>query len=360
LPISATDAINPAFEYTKRMLFRPFRFALWVRLAIVGFLAGELSGGGGGFNLPRSFTHHPAHTHGGSGGGTVATAGVMHPWIIPLIIGVALVGIAVTFAFLYISSIMRFVLFDSVLSGECHISRDWTRRREPGRRLFGWAITYLLMVWGTMLILLVIPALAAYWFGWFIHPKEHILALVFAGLFLLILFFAIALIGGLVWVMTKDFVVPQMALENVTPSEGWHRLLQMMKAEKAAYAAYIGMKIVLGFGAAVLFGFIGFFVAVIVALPVALVAVTAILGGSAAGLTWNFFTIAAVAFAGLVAFIVLLFALAFVNTPVTVFFPAYSMLFFASRYAPLASVMWPKQVPAIPQIQPPLPNTPLA
>ena len=42
MPISAVDAISPAFEHTKQQLFKPFRFGQWTRLAFVGLLAGEL------------------------------------------------------------------------------------------------------------------------------------------------------------------------------------------------------------------------------------------------------------------------------------------------------------------------------
>ena len=55
MPISAIDAISPAFQHTKQQLLHPFRAAQWAKLALVGFLAGELSSGGcngGSFRLP--------------------------------------------------------------------------------------------------------------------------------------------------------------------------------------------------------------------------------------------------------------------------------------------------------------------
>jgi hypothetical protein len=45
LPISAVDAINPAFLHTKEQLLHPFRAGEWAKFAFVGFLAGELSTG---------------------------------------------------------------------------------------------------------------------------------------------------------------------------------------------------------------------------------------------------------------------------------------------------------------------------
>jgi hypothetical protein len=62
MPISAADAINPAFQHAKQQLFQPFHFAQWPRLAFVGLLAGEM-GSGGGCN--SSFHPGPIHHHGG-------------------------------------------------------------------------------------------------------------------------------------------------------------------------------------------------------------------------------------------------------------------------------------------------------
>src|SRR4051812_37115796 len=60
LPISAVDTISLAFQHTKRQLVEPFRFGQWVRLAIVGLLAGEM-GSSVSSRFPSSFKtpHHP-------------------------------------------------------------------------------------------------------------------------------------------------------------------------------------------------------------------------------------------------------------------------------------------------------------
>ena len=81
--------------------------------------------------------------------------------------------------------------------------------------------------------------------GWLTEPKQHVLPLVLGGivLFFAVLIFFIAM--AVIYVLTKDFVVPQMALEEIGAMEGWRRLWPMIKAEKGGYAGYIGMKIVL-------------------------------------------------------------------------------------------------------------------
>ena len=57
-PLSAVDAITPAFHWTKAQLFQPFRFRRWVRLALISLLAGEIGSSGGwgngsNFNFPQ-------------------------------------------------------------------------------------------------------------------------------------------------------------------------------------------------------------------------------------------------------------------------------------------------------------------
>ena len=112
------------------------------------------------------------------------------------------------------------------------------------------------------------------------------------GALFLLLFFVLLLGLGVVHVMTKDFVVPQMALENLSAMEGWRRLWSRVESEKGGYAAYIGMKIVLAIGAGVLLGIVTFLVLLMLIIPVGGVGVIATIAGAGAGLlTWNILTI---------------------------------------------------------------------
>jgi len=54
LPLSAIDAISPAFQHARQQLMQPFRANQWAKLGLVGLLAGEMSSGGGGCN-PGAF-----------------------------------------------------------------------------------------------------------------------------------------------------------------------------------------------------------------------------------------------------------------------------------------------------------------
>lgn len=252
--------------------------------------------------------------------------------------------------FIYVNSMMRFILFDSVVAGECHIRQGWVRRERPGLRLFVWQILFSLVTFAALFILIVVPAACAFAMGWFTQPREHLLPLILSGIALFFVLFVFVLVTSVIHVMTKDFVVPQMALEDISALEGWRRLWLLLKGEKGGYAGYIGIKIVLAIAASIGLGIITLIVFLVLLIPIGGLGVVAVLGGAAAGLTWNFYTIALTIIAASIVLAVLIFVVALIYVPAIVFFPAYSIYFFAPRYPPLASLLWPQSAPPTPFI----------
>src|ERR1044072_4586379 len=104
MPLSAVDAIRPAFAHMKRQLFSPFLCGQWARLAAVGLLAGEMTNGGCSAQFPgggSSPSNRPVPT------GPVPFP---NPLFILGIVILVLLGIVAAIALLYVSSRMRFVL----------------------------------------------------------------------------------------------------------------------------------------------------------------------------------------------------------------------------------------------------------
>ncbi len=340
MTLSATDVIDLAFRHVKEQLFGPFRFAQWMRLAFVGILAGELSSFNGcNFNVPLN--NHPRGTQHflDAPWPGFATA---HPALFAALLAAFLLfGLGFAVLFTYIASVMRFILFDSVLERECHIRRGWARRRHAGIRLFCWQLVFSLASVALLLIVAGVPVGGAWLLGWFRHASEHALGLVLGGITLFLVLLALLLTVSVVHMMTKDFVVPQMALEDISALEGWRRLWPQLAAEKAGYAGYIGIKILLAIGAAILFGIISVIACLVLLIPLGGVAALGVLGGSAAGWNWNLYTILLVVIYSSVALGILIFAIALISVPVTVFFPAYAIYFFAPRYLPLEALLWP-------------------
>jgi len=345
LPISAVDTITLAFQHTKRQLVEPFRFGQWTRLAVVGLLAGEM--GSGGCNVPSSNFNLP-HQPGSSRHFLEQGFPNIDPAILGgLIATLVIAGLVFVIVMTYVSSVMRFILFDSVLAKECHIRQGWGRRQGPGWKYFLWQLGFLLAVLAGMVVLLGIPAALAFASGWFTAPREHVLGLVLGGImeFFLLLFFFLT--AAVVHVLTKDFVVPQMALEGIGVIEGWRRLWPMMQAEKGGYAVYLLMKIVLAIGAGIIVGLASLILGLIVAIPTVALGIIAVLTGKTAGLTWNVFTITVAVVVGCVLFAAFFYLVSLIAVPAIVFFPAYAIYFFAARYQALSLVLYPPPVAAL-------------
>ena len=354
MPISAVDSITLAFEHTKRQLFKPFRFGQWARLALVGLLAGEL-GSGGNLNLPSHMNQPTTPPIPGIGE-------IFHkidPAILASVITLLVItGIVLIFVIAYISSVMRFILFDSVVTKECRIRAGWSRRQENGWKYFLWQLGLMLATVAGAIVLVGGPAAFAFGMGWFQPPRAHVAQLVLTGVFVLILFIGFVIALALVHVLTKDFVVPQMAFEGISAVEAWRRLWPMIQAETKGYAVYIGMKIVLTIVAGIAIGIVGLILGLILAVPLIGAVVAAVIAAKSAGLTWNILTISAAVVAGCVLFALFFFMVSLISVPAIVFFPAYSIYFFAARYRPLSVALYsPAAQSAIPQGAPP-PFTP--
>jgi hypothetical protein len=357
LPISAIDAISPAFEHTKQQLFQPFRPDQWAKLALVGLLAGELTTGScGNFNTNVQLPKH-------SNSFAPAALPAIDPVLLALMIALLIViGFAFFMLLFYLHSVMRFILFDSVITRRCEIGRQWNRRQRAALDYLIWQIGFALVTAAGLALLIGVPALFAFAAGWLTKPKEHLPPLILCGMALLLVVLAFLLVCIVVEVFTRDFVVPQMALEDLSAFEAWGRLLPMLGAEKGSYFGYILMKMVMAIGVGIVLGIVATITILLALIPLGGFGAIAVLTGKAVGLHWNLYTITFAIVVGSLILAVVFYLVAIVAVPAIVFFPAYSLYFLASRYPRLAMALQPStpipppSQPAIPPI-PPLPET---
>jgi hypothetical protein len=366
VPVSAVDCVQPAIQHTREQLFSRFRIGQWSRLALVGILAAEMHASGcnfGNFGNLGQVLSPPRRSN--------EFLAAPFPHIDParivqyagLIAAVLLLATIVFFVFLYINSVFRFILFDSVLRRECSISEGWQRWHRTGRRFFLWQLVLMFSTWLVLGVLIGIPVLFALTAGWFKDPKNHVAGMI-GGLVLLVgivLIFALA--AAIAQVLAKDFLVPIMALENLDFADGWSRLFAMMRPELGKYVVYLLMKFVLSIAAAILFSIAAIIPVLIVALPSVLIVVAA----KAAGMGWNAASVSLVIIFGTMVITLLIYLVALVSVPATVFFPAYAIYFFAARYPNLGALLNPAPAPPAPEapraletppLPPPLPPEP--
>lgn len=360
--LSAVEAISAALARTKRMLFQPFRFGFWARLAVVALITGEAGGSGGAGRLPNLAN---LGRESGEDKWRVLARLFSEPaweqiqpylfWIVLCFVGV----LALLVLWIYSDCIYRFILLDAVVTGQCRLREGWRTWRESGRQYFLWVLAFGL----TSLLLLGIvggvPVWLAWRAGWFQKAEDHIAGLILGGvalgLLLLVLFLALAVTD----MLARDFVIPVMAFENVDAVEGWRRLFAMMRVDKSAYVVYTLLKVALSVARAIVFAIADLFVVLILLIPLGLLGVIGYLIGKSLGADWsNISAILLLSGLGLLAFAGILYVIGFVYAPGLVFFQSYTLEFFAARYGPLRSKMVSfaaARPPAAPPVGPPTP-----
>ena len=325
-------------------------------MAVVAFFTGELGGGGGNFNVPTNFPSGRGRQRGGSSEFLSSN----FPWHLPRSLGITewiiiaavaiLVFFAVVLIFTYIASVFRFILFDSVLSGNCSIRANWSGRQREGRKYFQWSLIVMAVSLSAVVVIFGTPMLFAWSAGIFENASRHVLLLIMGGIVMMMLFVVFLLAAGAVHLISRDMMVPMFALEDLSIGEAWQRARQMIAADQGGYAGYYGMCILLALGVAIIFGIIGLILLVVLLIPMVLIGVVVVAGLAATG--WNPLGIILAVLLGVGALLTLMFTLALIYVPAVVFRQNYGMYFFGARYQPLMTFLYPPP-PAQPPLMPP-------
>ena len=320
-------------ERVKWMLI-PFRFATWLKLGFIGWLAGEMAGGAN-LNFPTSFPGRETLPPGGAPSPHFPT-GALVAIIAVVLVFVFLLGLV----FLYLASRFRFILFDSVIHGQADIGRGWRSYRDPANRYFGFSLVYAFLSLLIAGLLIGLPVWSAYKRG--VFSSGNVWSIVMLVVWILVTLLVFALISYVIGTAFRDFVAPLMALDNLRLREAWSSVWQLMRSEPGAFAAYMGMKILLGIAAG-----IGMAIATVVLLLILLVpaVVVVLMLAGLAGVLHSKIAIAGIITVGVVLFL-LFVAVMFVITltlqaPIVVFFESYRQYFFAGRYPKLEALLWP-------------------
>lgn len=334
-------------QRAKAQLFKPFRWSFWWRMAIIAFFAGEFSRSG--FNVPN----FNGLSGGGNGGQSSRHVFAPSPietirefW--PLILLGALLLVVLIFVFMYLHSVFRFILFESVLRGQYRIRQSWRLHRTHGLRYFVWLIVYQLLMLLVFFVLLGLPLLGLWQAGIFTHAGEHIALLVFSVFLLVMVFLAVALIAWVITTIVRDFLVPVMALEDVSVGEAWHIYKTTLLQNKASVLAYLGMKIVLAIAVSIIVGIASLFFFLILLIPFGalfLAAVAFIATGKAGMVAGIFLAL----IAGLLLFVVLFCLYGILAVPAAVFFQSYALYYVGARYQRLGELLWPTPPASAPE-----------
>lgn len=333
--LSASEAVIPAIRRTRQLLFQPFSWGSYLKLAAVACLSE-------GIFETVSYSHNK---------GALADAtslSQMHwtPEVIAWIIFAVLSGIGLGLLFYYVTVRLRFVLFHCVVHRTREIQAAWELYGRQSMRLF---VANLLVWFGILLLaLLVVGALAVTAFSVFTlkTPDGKLDPGVFYILFFPCVGFAafVVLLALAAEVTLHDFVLPHMAIENATFGDAWMAAQKMIAAEKETFFSYFILRLLLPFLAFVIL----FAAAAIPLLFIGWILWTSATGfqdmlDGATGFAAAVRVMLAIVFGVIGAAFTLVTAFG-LGGPLATWIRSYAVLFYGSRYKALGDLLEPPDV----------------
>jgi hypothetical protein len=272
----------------------------------------------------------------------------------------SVIGTAVLFLLCYLGSRMQLVFFDIVLMKSKIIAPLWRKYSSRTWRWIGLKLAVIL----PLEVLVSWPLLSR-----FRHmtsqfptqpassPSPELLQVFFLTFFLTFFgIFFIILCSSLL----SDFVLPFIALEEISITEAMQRFSQLLKAEPWQAISYIFFKVILSFG-----GGVGWYIGILLAMILA-----AIPFGIVAGLGWlllhSFGLIGHILMTvgGMVLYLLFMVFLFYMEIGlygcILVFLQAYALYFLGGRYTLLGDLLEPPVSDIAWTVAPPLPLAPRA
>ena len=346
-PLSATECINPAIDRTKLILFAPFRKGRAWKLCATAYLSRF-----GSMYLPFPLLY--------LAGIPVLRAKGYSTGIVVLIAAVLAVLALFTWVF-HLCSRLQFAYFDMVANRQEFVAPAWSKYKQQAlpwtlfKIIAGCVFTGFFSVPLLAFALRSMPAiaeLAKTSSG--AQPDVHLVAAIYAGYGLLLF---IVGIGLLVFGLLSDFILPSLALENVTYGEAFRRMGQLVRNEPGEFALYVLLKsalAVIGYFGAFLAWELLFLIATLVVGGVVFLVGVAL---HAAGIPTVVLAIPGAVLAVLWYGFTCLYVLGLAMGMVLTFLNAYALYFLGGRYPMLGDLLdhstpAPPMLPVIPYIAP--------
>jgi hypothetical protein len=363
--LSAIDAFAPAFARVRAMLFHPFRLGTCLKIGLIGVLGGGaiVSGSGVNYHIPANPRNAP---HGGLPPNaedilrairSIHLADYFNVFVIVIAVIVVLALI-----FLYLFCRFRFILFDSVVTGQADIESGWRKYGSQANRYFGFWLVFRLVTWGALFLIVGVPLWKAYKSG--IFSGDNSLPIFFAIIASVALgAIVVGLAFAIVSTLAKDFVMPVLALDDLSVGDAWSAVWRVAASEPGAWAAYMGMKLLCAIGSSIALS-VAFVIAmlpalIVIGIPVGLLVLLGVVAFKTIGAVFGIIIACVAVLLAAAGFICLLLIL---TAPISVFFTSYALYFFGGRYPKLAALLSPQPVPPAPispaAVTQPLPQGP--
>ncbi len=323
------DAIDASIKGTKKTLTQPFDFWKWIRLGIISVLIGN-SGIGNGYNFGNFNQRYTEKERALPQTGEIINqiSQFWHQYQTYILIGLAVI-IFIILLFGLISSIMEFVLVESLVTNVVTIRAYFRKYLRPGFNLFV-IQTILGIFFLSLFILAMVPILLPF--------LESPGAISFGKILVAIIWFiAVLLVLGTIGGIVRSFIslsIPLVMYEGIGVIAAIKKIIGKFKADWKQIIVYWVMRIILGLAAGIIVG-IAALVLLIVTLIIILVPgafLYFILSWLGHGTQSALFWIVMIPY-GIIASILLILLILIVSAPVPVFMK-YHLLTFLQMWYP--------------------------
>lgn len=341
---SATQAISPAIDRTKRYLFQPFEWGTYLKLAAVACITEGLSAN-------SNFSWNQQSSSSTSVPSTVSFSGAA---IALIVIGV-LVCIAIGIFLFYLITRLRFAFFHCLAHQSKLIRPAWRLYGAQAMRFFK-ASLVVGLIFFCIFVLVALPFV----FGFYRLYQSSQAGGPFdlGGFFLLFLpffgiVFCLCLIAYAIDAVLRDFILPHMALENLSFLQSWAAAKTRIGAEKGSFALYLLMRLILPAAAMIALFIVTIIPMLIIfgTLAASEIGFHALQENSTGAVVFIcvFFEIL-LGFVGLVIGLLVAFSL---GGPIATWIRNYALLFYGGRYQALGDILSPPVpvVPAAPEVR---------
>jgi hypothetical protein len=344
--LSATEAISPALNRTRDMLFRPFRWGNYLKFCAVAVLTeGTWSSLHSGGNGPSK-----------GGGGSASMPFHIDPGMITGLIALGVLLLVFGIVLLYVIVRLRFALFHSLAHRTRELAPGWQMYQQQAMRFFTLSLVVAFGFLGVAAVAFApfVPGILRV-----IHESQAAGRLDLADFLPLILqlvpvVLLLCLAGVAVDVVMRDFMLPHMALENATAGEAWTAALERMAAEKGSFLLYAILRVALPFAATIALTIVLIIPAIIVfGIPGVLFALVHALQVHSTGAAWLIAVLLEVVIGLFMFALGVMMAICF-GGPISVAIRNYALMFYGGRYPLLGNLLTPPPPQTAPEA-PPLP-----
>lgn len=212
-PSAILAGLEPAWRGMAQRLFRPFDAAKWLAVGFTAWLAviGEQAG---------TFRLRLPLDWGASAREAEAVLRAHAPLLIGLGALVAVAGLALLVALLWVRCRGRFMFLDNVVRDRAAVARPWADCRATGQSLFWWSLGFGIVAW-LFLVLAFAPAVALAISALRTHAWGRSIAAA-VGITLPLLLGWLVVVSY-VRLYLHDFIVPIMHRHGLRATDAWRR-----------------------------------------------------------------------------------------------------------------------------------------